>query len=608
MKISNKIHIRQGSLIVLVALLPLLCLVLFLDKPVHMDDPGYLWPARQILKTPLDFYGFPANWYGFEVPMSLMNKNPPLASYFIALAVIVAGWNEVALHIAFLIPALGLIAGTYFLAEAFTRRPVVAALTATACPVYLVSATSMMCDTLMVSLYVCAAALWVRGEEREKPWMMALGSVLIGLSAMAKYYGITLVPLLVLYSVGRNQGVLRRLGLLLIPLSVLIAYEFVTFRLYGTGLLADAASYSVIAGETRSWGLGTKILTGLSFTGGCLGAVAFFAPVMWRPRVWIGGLISVAMCGAIVLGIGTIGNLTLRGPESIRWGLALQLALFVVAGIQVIALAVADWRTHRDSGSLLLLLWIAGAFVFTTFINWTTNGRTVLPMVPAAGILVARRLELMLDRGALGCRRPESVLECGDVGSSHILAPESSSAPSKAHSGNFQTVSIAFPLLAAFCLSLSVAYADYSLAWSQCIAAREIKDEFRDHHGTLWFQGHWGFQYYMESLGGKPVDFNNLLFDQGDVMIVPSNNTNVRQPGEDIFHSAGKRRFMPFPWMATMEKTLGAGFYSDKWGPLPYAVGRVAPAEYEVFLIGTFENPAEAVNRIRRKRSDVTTE
>src|SRR5690349_3737829 len=56
----------------------------FLDKPFHLDDPVFLWVADQIRQQPLDPYGFEANWYGVAKPMHEMNKNPPLAGYYIA--------------------------------------------------------------------------------------------------------------------------------------------------------------------------------------------------------------------------------------------------------------------------------------------------------------------------------------------------------------------------------------------------------------------------------------------------------------------------------------------------------------------------------------------
>ncbi len=43
--------------------------------------------------------------------------NPPLTSYFIALVSLIGGWSEPALHLAFLVPAVAAVLGTYALAK-----------------------------------------------------------------------------------------------------------------------------------------------------------------------------------------------------------------------------------------------------------------------------------------------------------------------------------------------------------------------------------------------------------------------------------------------------------------------------------------------------------
>ena len=40
-------------------------------------------------------------------------------------------------------------------------------------------------------------------------------------------------------------------------------------------------------------------------------------------------------------------------------------------------------------------------------------------------------------------------------------------------------------------------------------AANEIMAVYKNEKRQVWFQGHWGFQYYMESLGAIPLDYGN---------------------------------------------------------------------------------------------------
>jgi len=96
------LSLKHLALVIAATVLPLLP---FLDKAFHIDDPLFIWTAKQILKGPLDFYGFTGNWFGLETPAYAFIKNPPLASYYIAVVGLFAGFSEKAIHIAFLVPA-----------------------------------------------------------------------------------------------------------------------------------------------------------------------------------------------------------------------------------------------------------------------------------------------------------------------------------------------------------------------------------------------------------------------------------------------------------------------------------------------------------------------
>jgi hypothetical protein len=109
--------------------------------------------------------------------------------------------------------------------------------------------------------------------------------------------------------------------------------------------------------------------------------------------------------------------------------------------------------------------------------------------------------------------------------------------------------------------------------------------ELRGYPHTVWFQGHWGFQHYMEAAGARAQDFKRSELTRGDLVVVPVNNTNLRPPPEHAARLVGKKTLMPFPYVATMDQALGAGFYSDLWGPLPFAVGRASPETYLLFVV-----------------------
>ncbi len=524
------------------------CLAPFATKAFHIDDTLFIWVARHIHQDPLDFYGFDANWYGETMRMSDINQNPPLTSYWIALVTALFGEREAALHLAFLLPAFLVVWGTWELARGWSRRPLTAALAVLFTPGFLVSATTVMSDTPMLAAYVWSLVLWRQGLERRGngTGRCLTGALLMAVAALTKYFGITAAGLALVYALAARHRPAKLLWLL-VPAAILAGYQWYTKELYGHGLFTNAAAYAVNFHERSTQQLAGKTLIGLAFTGGCLAVVLFAAPLMWtRPRSLATTTLVVlpGMAGLAVL-LGKVGPMPIRTADGIALSSLLQLLLMGGTGILVLLLAWLDLWHHRDGAATLLFCWVAGTFVFATYLNWTTNARSILPMAPAVGILLARRLELV-------ARRRPAVKR---------LAPAT--------------------LTAAAILALAVAAADTSLANVQRRAAAEILAAYPGKR--IWFQGHWGFQYYMEKGGGLAVDYTKSRFAPGDLLAIPRNNTNIVLPGAG-FRPVRQFAIQPLPGITTMEAPPNrAGFYSDIWGALPYGFGPVNPEEYFVF-------------------------
>lgn len=534
---------------VLAFLLPVVLLVPFAGKAYHLDDPFYLWVGQQILQNPFDFYGFTLNWSGTEAPAWLVNKNPPLVSYYAALIGLLFGWGEVAMHLAFLLPAGITGLGVYYLAARFCSRPLLATFATVLTPAFLVSASNIMAEVMMLCFYVWAIELWLRGLERDRPSLLWSAAVLIVLSTLSKYLGVSVIPLLVAYTLAEK----RALGVWLLPLAsavcAILAYEMLTYMLYGQALLFEAGSYATSFRGQETTPRSEKLLTGLAFTGGCIAVAAFYAPWLWPRRVLVGAVILFAILLLLFVGVETLLPEDSRAPDgTIRWSFALHFTTFAVAGVLVLALAATDLWERRDSHALLLFLWVTGIFVFAAQVNWTTNARSILPMAVPIGILIFRRLET----------RP----------------------------GNIANTSwrLWVPLLPALALSVTLLYADFRLANSARAAAAHFRDQSTGHLGTDWYTGHWGFQYYMELGDMKHVDVIGTDVQPGDVVIVPTNNMRkITIP--EIIASGYRVEFSVFPWATTWNYQRRAGFYSDTWGHLPYAFGPVPAEQYSALTI-----------------------
>jgi hypothetical protein len=64
----------------------LVILAPFVTRAMTMDDPLFIWTAQHLQQHPTDPFGFSVNWFGVPQSMLLNVQNPPLASYWLALA------------------------------------------------------------------------------------------------------------------------------------------------------------------------------------------------------------------------------------------------------------------------------------------------------------------------------------------------------------------------------------------------------------------------------------------------------------------------------------------------------------------------------------------
>lgn len=527
--------------LVLAGLLPLILLMPFAGKAFHIDDPVYLWVAQKIHETPLDFYGFEANWYNFDEPVYKLNYNPPGTGYFLALIALVAGWGEVGFHVGMALCASLFSIGTYVLSRCLTRRPLLATCVANCTPMLVVTGTNLMTDLPMATAYVWAVAFWIYGIRQNRKALLFAAACCMALSPMFKYPGLNVAPLLFAFTWMKT----RRIGwwslYFLIPIVVLLTYQMITNALYNTNLVANAIGtvFEFSRGDTSPIQVG--VFNGTLFIGGAIVSVLCYGPWLWSPRT-----VLIGFSLALVFTFGL--SVTLLEARGITPFLIGQGVFFFVGGIQIASLAVRDLAVRRDAEALLLFLWVAGTFVFTTMINWSVTVRILLPLLAPVAILLARRLDELEDAGY----RP-------------------------------RRVAYALPLVASAAISLYVGWADYCLAKAGKTAANYYAKYAADHDATVYFQGHWGFQYYMQEHGMTYFD-EEISPKKGDLIVLPRLYAKMFSADADRFQMREDLALsIPLdPRAATLNKRRGAGFYSHNFGPLPYSFGAPAAETYTV--------------------------
>ncbi|MFN0244552.1 MAG: ArnT family glycosyltransferase [Planctomycetota bacterium] len=528
---------RQRALVLLLTLATLLP---FLGKAFTIDDPVYIWQAQHIAQHPLDPYGALVNWYGGAQPLSEFDKNPPLAAYYLALAGTLLGWSEVALHAASLLPALICALGAYELARRTTKDALFATCAAVLTPAFLVSATNVMCETWMLAFWLLAVVAWLEGFERGRLAWLFVAGLCVALATLSKYPAVVLVPLFFAHGFARE----RRFGTwtlaLVLPVAILAAYDVLTRGMYGQGLFASAVLYARTEREAAAQGGAAQVAVGLVFAGGSLLHAIFCAPILFRWTLAAASVVLVALLAPgldLSLYVTKTAGLAPNVPLAVR----VQFVVFLLGGVAVLALALADLWKRRTPDAWLLALWVVGVFAFASVVNWTTNARSLLPIAPALACLIVRRLE---GRG---------------IGRARWLA-----------------------LAPGAVLAIAVAAAD--AAWANQVrgAAQLLVQRTASEPGKVYGGAHWGFQYYVEQCGIPTFDVRRDRAETGDRLLYMKNNTNLAwPPGASLavieeLESEGPRL------VHTVAPSIGAGFYASELGPLPFVIGRAEPDLYYV--------------------------
>lgn len=558
-------HTRRN--LIFLCLLALALLLPFVTKPLHLDDPVYVWVAQQIRSHPFDFYSFHLNWQGHDQPVSRFLESPPMLSYFLAAVSLVTGFQPFAFHISFLAVNLLSVIGMFLLAEKFCGRPFLAALLFLICPAFLVSATTLMCEPLMICLWIWAMYLWIVGTERA-PWLLFVAGMLALIAILTKYIAISIVPLLILYSILRPARARIRWMhaiALSIPVAGAIGYEMLTAHRYGTGAFAGATDYLSASHRLVVVPAAVKLLNTFCFTGGCAAACVAMLPLIFRR--WITILVLLSIAGLSVAAAvcflppdGWIQNSDPKNSDASNLSASLafyaQSMFWMVAGLSLCALfiirLIRQRRQFFSNGEAFLFAWMAGIFVFAGFINWCINARVILPMLPPVCILTVRALDSIQVLPRLRTR---------------------------------------FALGLAAVLAITVARADYNLASTirtgadeSAGVARAAQNAAGVEKSPLWFVGHWGFQYYMEALGGRAVDDLAPKWHPGDIVIFPAESYGGTPGGSGFLHIR-RLEIGPSRWVATTQVHLGAAFYCSYGYGLPFVFASIPPEAVDILRV-----------------------
>lgn len=523
--------------------LPVLLLLPFLNKAFHIDDLVYIYVAQHILDAPFDPYGFEllGTW------MHDITKNPPGHSYYLSVFGFIFGWSEPAMHFAMLFPTAFASLGIYFLARRLCGHPLFATCLCVLTPGFLVSASNVMCEPLMLTCYTWSIVFWMRGLDEERWGWLVLGTVVLCLGILTKFIVVTALPLMAAYTILRERRLSPKLVLIVgVPVLLLLVYDATMYTLYEKSTFLEAVSYSTAYSLSSTSRLSLdSVFIGMTFVGGCALPVVF-AVLARLKRFESGAFALVAVCvGTVTIMVGGFDPLyTLYERGGIRWNFFAQTVVFGSAGVLLLAFTALDLARRRDPDSVLLALLVFGIFLFSVGINWTVNARSILPMIPALTIIALRHME-QKDTAAL----PNLIT----------------------------STSVVFGVI----LTSLVNYGDYRHSGDARIAADMVTNLDGAEPGAVWFDGKSGFRYYMTQKGFRPVVFmpsastwSDLGIESDDLIVVYESQRSLSVA--DRFVASEEQVIVGRNTLvATLNTQLGAGFYDGHQGPLPYYFGLI---------------------------------
>ncbi|GEM_PF-5729046 len=559
------------SFCLLLSLFVLFYTLPFLNHAYHIDEPLFLRIAEQIKEHFLDPYGFNYVWHIELEPVHQIAGFPPLFAYYLALI----GWNfvyppEWLIHLS-LIPfsILGVIS-FYFLARQFdfsALNSFIAAALFALCPAYAVSANMAMPDVAMTSFSLSALVLAIRGwrkslicqsfphspsplmgegrgegdsgYKREGIYELILSGVLLGCATLLRYNAVPMILILFLFGLTypsplpppqKGGGRVLRASLpSLIALGMFFLWIFFSQQMYHSSHTSEVLSTFGNANELirHFWAFNnhltlstllplfvlllvkknrffwTLLITFLSLDFALYAAqsqqVIHFA--MWPDVIFFGlGLSTLIYLGAIFYrewkqnkfwsfhSVGAIRAAPASGMES-----PLQ---------KTFSLTFEPLTLERKKYLrwMILFLWFISIIAIPLFYVMFASKYLLLALPPLILILLAELQKLAKNY-----------------------------------------LKLCFALLPVLLiLSLSLAHADFLYAKLYRDQAEKFSKTKRNPNSELWFVGHWGFQYYMEKVGGLPLAYHY-------------SEENAPEVGDLVVESS---EASPQPILSSLEKNL----------------------------------------------------
>lgn len=509
----------------------------FLGKAFTIDDTLFLSQADHLLVDPLHPTAFEIVWSLEPERMSAITPNGPLMAYLL-LPCVALGYREWIAHLLQLLFLVLAVCATASLALRLGGSDTgarTAALLLSATPVSLAMTGTAMPD-------IPSMAFGVLGVERILAWKQegrfhraASGAFFLSFAALCRPHLILMPGIAFLACSGdilnwKNQAhpdSRSFIPLLAIPAIILAALVVTRDPQTPFSVISHAAGrYSSLSSAPGNI---------IAFFVHWVLAVPLAVPwvLLYPARVLRRPVLYIVSAAAFLF----LKNSATANP-------------FVIAPIAGIGAAVlwdllCDSIARRDSTDFVLGLWLLMPVLVIPYLHLPS--KYLLVSAPAAAILVSRSL---FDHVRL--RWPHLII--GAV--------------------------VVFGIV----LGVLILRADSAFAGLGRRASSELISPQIASGNTVWYAGHWGFQWYAERAGARPVSIRPPYPKSGD-LVVSSDHS-----GGDMINFLPSSRLLQVisddsPGGRLMSAEAGAGFFSNGWGYLPWGWGREPLDRYYLWVV-----------------------
>ncbi len=440
-------------------------------KPAVVDDTAYLLFARHLSQHLADPYGFEMFWNAVPEP-AMGVLMPPVLPYWLGLGIAIFGEHLLLLKFWLFPFALILCRSTAWLVARFAPGRERTGLIVIAFSPAVLVLFNFMLDVPALALGLAALRLFIGGCDRQRMLPIVASGLVAGLAMQTKYSLLVLPVVFVWYALLHRRWAAAVIAVSLAT-GVFWAWEYWLIQKYGHSHFwvnakgdRDEALNLADALDARL----SLVRPLLGQFGGLMLGVSLWVASAYRPRIALG---AAFVCAVFLIPV-------FLESQSEWHGALLTFQIF--GGAILCNYWCATWKMLRDaewSDSLFLVGWVlleaAGALGLSPF--------------PAA-------------RRMLGVCFAISLLGVRAVAVSGVSLRSATAG------------SVAFSLL--------IFAVDCWDARPEKILAERAAEVAQSAPGaTVWFNGHWGFQYYCDRAGMLPVVPGQSTLRPGDWLVYP---------------------------------------------------------------------------------------